>query len=126
MDRVRAVSYTHLDVYKRQTGSYRYNAFGLNAPTETVSNPYSYSGEYADSETGLQYLRGRYYSPVLGRFTQEDTYHGQGNRYNYCGANPLKYADPSGHCYGQPSKPETKVVYGEYMEGCLLYTSRCV
>ncbi len=103
------------------TGSYRYNAFGLNAPTETVSNPYSYSGEYADSETGLQYLRGRYYSPVLGRFTQEDTYHGQGNRYNYCGANPLKYADPSGHCYGQPSKPETKVVYGEYMEGVPLY-----
>ena len=44
------------------------------------------------------YLRARYYNPVIARFTQEDTYRGDGlNLYAYCRNNPVCYVDPSGH-----------------------------
>ena len=47
------------------------------------------------------YLRARFYNPVIGRFTQEDTYYGDGlNLYQYCQANPVGYVDPSGHNCG--------------------------
>ena len=43
-------------------------------------------------------MRARFYNPVIGRFTQEDTYYGDGlNLYQYCQANPVGYVDPSGH-----------------------------
>ena len=39
-----------------------------------------------------------YVSDEQGRFTQEDTYYGDGlNLYQYCQANPVGYVDPSGH-----------------------------
>ncbi|MCM1161732.1 MAG: hypothetical protein NC412_10955 [Roseburia sp.] len=60
---------------------------------------------------GQYYLRARYYNPVIGRFTQEDTYYGDGlNLYAYCGNNPVGYEDPSGHqvCSTQ------KEVYSKY------------
>ena len=44
------------------------------------------------------YLRARFYNPVMARFTQEDTYRGNGlNLYAYCRNNPVYYVDPSGH-----------------------------
>ena len=44
------------------------------------------------------YLRARYYNPVIARFTQEDTYRGDGlNLYAYCRNNPVCYVDLSGH-----------------------------
>lgn len=45
-------------------------------------------------------LRGfkSFYSPVIGRFLNEDTYYGDGlNLYAYCHNNPLTYVDPTGH-----------------------------
>ena len=53
--------------------SYEYDAFGeeVNA-SATDANPFRYAGQYFDSETGTYYLRARYYSPALGRFTQQD------------------------------------------------------
>ena len=35
-------------------------------------NPFRYSGEYFDEETGFYYLRARYYDPSVGRFLTED------------------------------------------------------
>lgn len=47
---------------------------------------------------GINYLRARFYNPVIGRFIQEDTYYGDGlNLYAYCHNNPVGYVDPSGH-----------------------------
>jgi RHS repeat-associated protein len=85
--------------------SYQFDAFGNNTSdaTYTIPNPFLYSGEYTDSETGKQYLRARYYDPTTGRFTQEDTNMGSDdnqfslNLYTYCEQNPVMYMDPSGH-----------------------------
>ncbi|QQZ61577.1 RHS repeat-associated core domain-containing protein [Paenibacillus sonchi] len=62
-----------------------------------------YAGECFDPETGLYYLRARYYDPSMGRFLNEDTVEGQIdnplslNLYTYVSNNPLIYSDPSGH-----------------------------
>ena len=54
-----------------------------------------------DPVTQQYYLRARFYNPVIGRFTQEDTYYEDGlNLYQYCQANPVGYVDPSGHNCG--------------------------
>ena len=79
----------------------RYDAYGnikgTNTSTET---PFGYSSEYTDSESGLQYLRARYYDPSTGRFTQEDSVEDPnnfGNLYLYCGGDPINFVDPSGY-----------------------------
>lgn len=83
---------------------YQYDAFGnLTEKRESFENRILYTGQQYDQETGQYYLRARYYNPVIGRFTQEDTYRGDGlNLYAYCGNNPVMYYDPSGH--GKKSK----------------------
>ncbi len=79
--------------------SYAYDAFGnVLVGKESIENRIQYTGQQYDQETGQYYLRARYYNPVIGRFTQEDTYRGDGlNLYAYCGNNPVMYYDPSGH-----------------------------
>ena len=78
---------------------YNYDAFGnIIEKTEQVENRFCYNGEMLDSITQQYYLRARFYNPVIGRFTQEDTYYGDGlNLYQYCQANPVGYVDLSGH-----------------------------
>ena len=57
------------------TKNYNYDAFGNERGLdEDDTNPFRYCGEYYDTETGLYYLRARYYDPLIGRFTQEDTH----------------------------------------------------
>ena len=75
-----------------------------------------YRGQQYDQEAGQYYLRARYYNPVIGRFTQEDSYRGDGlNLYAYCGNNPMMYYDPSGHTkVTQPiTEPEVPMTAGE-------------
>ena len=65
---------------------------------ETVGNRFKFNGQQYTLVTQQYYLRARYYNPVIGRFTQEDTYRGDGlNLYAYCKNNPVVYYDPSGH-----------------------------
>ncbi len=61
-----------------------------------ANDPYGYSDQYTDSESGLQYLQVRYYDPLVMRFTQMDTYPLL-NRYAYANENPIMNDDPSGH-----------------------------
>ena len=78
---------------------YKYDAWGkITVKEEAVPNRFTYYGQQIDPITQQYYLRARFYNPVIGRFTQEDTYRGDGlNLYAYCANNPVYYVDPSGH-----------------------------
>ena len=79
--------------------AYAYDAFGnLRGQAGELLNRILYTGQQYDQEMGQYYLRARYYNPVVGRFTQEDVYRGDGlNLYAYCRNNPVIYYDPSGY-----------------------------
>jgi RHS repeat-associated protein len=53
-------------------------------------------------ETGLVYLRQRYYNPEIGRFISRDPYEGEElkpitkHSYQYADNNPVRYTDPTG------------------------------
>ena len=82
------------------TAAYEYDAFGgLVTGTgggEAESNAFRYNGQYTDEETGLIYLRNRYYDLSIGRFTQEDPVQDGMNWYVYCGNDPVNLIDPLG------------------------------
>ena len=83
----------------RVLNHYEYDVFGNTISCEErVANRFRYQGEQYDPVTRQYYLRARYYNPVIGRFTQEDTYYGDGlNLYEYCRNNTITYKDPTGH-----------------------------
>ena len=94
-----------------------YNLYGARkTSTDTTGNPFAYNGEARD-DTGLDYLRARYYDSQGGTFLTEDSYPGETtdplsqNRYSYVQNNPVNYTDPSGHRMiwmggeGEPSRP---------------------
>jgi RHS repeat-associated protein len=82
---------------------YQYDAFGAGLEAvEALPNRIRYTGQQYDEQTGQYYLRARYYNPILGRFMQEDVYHGDGlNLFTYCANNPVIYYDPSGYVLSQ-------------------------
>jgi len=80
--------------------SYQYDAYG-NVLKETGSssiyNPFGYAGEYTDEESGLQYLRARYYDPSTQQFISRDPIEDiTGQPYAYALGSPLNFTDPSG------------------------------
>ncbi|SDP16473.1 RHS repeat-associated core domain-containing protein [Clostridium gasigenes] len=87
------------DKEQQVRNEYYYDAFGnILDSREDVHNRITYTGQQFDGITQQYYLRARFYNPVVGRFTQEDVYRGDGlNLYAYCGNNPVEYYDPSGY-----------------------------
>ncbi len=77
---------------------YEYDAWGnLTVCEEKVQNRFKFNSQQYDPISQQYYLRARYYNPVIGRFTQEDSYNVDGlNLYAYCRNNPVSYVDPSG------------------------------
>ncbi len=69
-----------------------------------------YCGEYFDSETGLIYLRARYYDPAIGRFISEDPVKDGLNWYVYCSNNPVMFVDPLGLAPGDKFKSQDAAV----------------
>ena len=74
-----------------------------NSDNIGLINPIRYRGYYFDEETGLYYLKTRYYDPQVGRFMTIDgieyldpeTINGL-NLYAYCNNNPVMNVDPDG------------------------------
>ena len=88
---------------------YRYDAWGKPVATEGsmastlgYNNPFRYRGYVWDEETGLYYLRSRYYDPSWGRFVNADTLVGKvgailsHNMFAYCNNNPIDNVDHDG------------------------------
>ncbi|MBU5334084.1 hypothetical protein KQI61_17975 [Anaerocolumna aminovalerica] len=93
-----------VDTNGKIVNNYQYDEWGnILECKETISNPFKYAGEIYDQETGLYYLRARYYDPSIGRFINEDSFEGQVNNpltlnlYTYCFNNPGIYVDRSGN-----------------------------
>ncbi len=88
--------------------SYMYAIDPYGSATETQSsgaddesNPYLFEGGLQARATGLVKFGARWYSPVLGRWTQQDALNApldphNANRYQYAGGDPVNQADPSG------------------------------
>ena len=59
---------------------------------------FGYAGQYTDSESGLIYMRARYYDPETQQFISRDPSVGAtGQPYSYAGGNPVNATDPTGH-----------------------------
>jgi RHS repeat-associated protein len=80
------------------TATFSYTPYGtLEASTGTATTPLGFAGEYTDPETGLQYLRARFYDPTTGQFMTRDPLAPlTRSPYGYANENPLRYVDPSG------------------------------
>ena len=102
------------------SNAYTYNAFGTIAnSSELVKNRYTYNGEQYDQISQQYYLRARNYNPLIGRFTQEDVFRGDGlNLYAYCRNNPEMYVDPSG---GSVTYTDREIVVGNQNIGSANY-----
>jgi RHS repeat-associated protein len=80
----------------------RYDPFGNPLSSSgSGTSVWAFAGEARDA-TGLEYLRARYYSPGVGRFTARDPFGGYPaspqtlNRFAYALNNPIFLVDPSG------------------------------
>jgi RHS repeat-associated protein len=87
-------------VWKANYGPY---GVEVNSPPAGVADHIGFSGHPVDRDTGLIYMGGRYYDPVLGRFLSPDpatpdpnNVHSL-NRYAYGNNNPYRYVDRDGH-----------------------------
>jgi RHS repeat-associated protein len=79
--------------------TYTFDSFGKQtASNGSLTSPFRYTGREFDSETGLLYLRARYYSPEVGRFVSEDPiqFNGGINFYSYVRNAPTGQVDPYG------------------------------
>ena len=80
---------------------YAYAAFGATLIAEgplARRNPFRFSSEYADDETGLIYYNWRHYDPVHGAWLGRDPIgvDGGANLYAFCGNRPLDRVDNLG------------------------------
>ena len=100
---VRAMTNTATPATVTVTDTFTYDAYGnQTARTGSTIALYRFAGEGLDA-TGNYYLRARYYSPVIARFTSKDAL-SKGlhlpysfNTYSYANSNPTLYTDPSGN-----------------------------
>ena len=83
--------------------SYGYDAWGAPlwctgelAETLGKVQPFRYRGYVFDEETGLYYLRSRYYNPGWGRFVNADNMIAELNLFTYCKDSPILLYDPNG------------------------------
>lgn len=81
--------------------TYGYSPFGvLSEVNEAISNLFRFAGKHGviGDESGLHYMRMRYYSPELGRYISEDPirFAGGTNLYSYVSNNPINAVDPTG------------------------------
>jgi RHS repeat-associated protein len=105
------VQYLHQDSYGSTrlltngagavVAGYTYDPYGnLKAQTGTVDTALRWNGQYQDVESGLYYLRARYYDPATAQFiTRDPMTLFTRSPYGYAADGPLNGADPFGLCW---------------------------
>ena len=89
--------------YKYDVWGKAISTTGSLAATLGKRNPFRYRGYVYDEETGLYYLRSRYYIPEWNRFINADNYLFANLKlllqsvYSYCRNNPSTYTDVNGY-----------------------------
>jgi RHS repeat-associated protein len=82
------------------SAAYSYDVFGtVRAQSAAPSNPWLFTGEQRDADSGLYYLRARYYDSTTGRFLSRDPVIAA-QPYEYAGNGPVNFTDRSGLCFG--------------------------
>jgi RHS repeat-associated protein len=100
-----------------------YDSFGnLTASTGSLTNYFRFTGREFDTESGLYFLRNRYYDSLSGRFWNEDPLGFAGddvNFYTYVQNSPVSLVDPFGleKKSGGPWHPEPGVKFACQWEG---------
>jgi RHS repeat-associated protein len=84
------------DASGQVVGTAAYDAFGAVRQQSGTQAGVGFAGEQTDAESGLVYLRARYYDPTTGRFLSKDPVRGGRHAYVYARNNPLRYRDRSG------------------------------
>jgi RHS repeat-associated protein len=91
------------DVTGQSVETDSYSAYGTpTAETGSSGNAYLFAGQQRDAETGLYYMRARYYDAIHGRFLERDPARRQEGRYPadnafaYASDNPVNRIDPAG------------------------------
>ncbi len=104
--------------------NYEYDSFGnVLLENRGIKNVYKYCGEQFDEETGLIYLRNRYYDPEIGRFISKDKNFGNLynpqtlNSYNYVENNPINFVDPLGFAALSPEEKELVILHSNSWPG---------
>ncbi len=80
------------------TGTFSYGPYGAPVgSTGSATTPMGFAGEYSDSESGLQYLRARFYDPATAQFLTRDPLEALTRQpYAYALDDPVHLVDPSG------------------------------
>jgi RHS repeat-associated protein len=79
-------------------GSTTFAPYGVVAgKTGSASSPLSFAGQYTLGQSGLIYLRARFYDPATAQFLTVDPLVNRTRApYGYAGDNPLRFKDPMG------------------------------
>ena len=89
-----------MDEQGNVTATRKYDVYGAvrgDSGDSTTNHKFVGSlGHSSENETGLIYMRARYYDPAIGRFISEDPDCDGRNWYVYCRNNPVNAVDPSG------------------------------
>jgi RHS repeat-associated protein len=92
------------DESKQVVERFQYSPYGTLLSGDVSTTPFLFNGMYGvmTDESGLYYMRARFYRPEIRRFVNQDILLGeifQGqtlNRYVYVNGDPVKYNDPFG------------------------------
>jgi RHS repeat-associated protein len=81
-----------------QKAAYTFDPYGNTVSSNgEVSNPFGYAGAFTDIESGLLYMRARYYNPTTGQFISRDPFFYETREpYAYANDSPINFVDPTG------------------------------
>jgi RHS repeat-associated protein len=82
-------------------GTASYDTYGRTGATSGTTTALGYDGQYTDGESGLIYLRARYYDPTTAQFLTRDPLGAVSHMaYGYSWDSPLNAGDPTGQLSG--------------------------